>query len=256
MNELMLPFPDSYSDETLVELSERKIQAAEKSLQMISTAAGHLHDLIHNKTLRVRDRQSVVGVIAGHVKDLQSYLGSAADLEQKAHWEQNQVRILNTEIERLRAVMGAGVSNELVGARLLVIEKLISRWWRSCGFSACTVSFSAAYSTSEVRVEFRCHLINEDCDVDHFFDDRTAEAVEQERQAALETLCHSVDICGKGNCRVVCDTTRSRDHLMSLILNKFPQARIWKYHGACHRNVAELRQIEALIPFQSTPEEV
>lgn len=251
----MFERPENASDETIIELDADKKAASIKAAADAYHSLYFLHELIGKDKLSIAMRFSCIGVAEAHINRLKLLLGSKSDEEQEAELNANLLRQANIENHRLREEMGKSVSLEVLGLALYPLQQEVYEWWQKLGFSFMEGEFKGWSSGASLYARLSCYL---DKHASCIEEDQPVTAVAKKRKRIDElALLVDIDTPRNDDPRVM-DTPRSREWIVSQILERFPGTRVseWKSHGVRDRAEGSLRDISVVIPIQSIREPV
>lgn len=176
-------------------------------------------DYVKEKRLKKQVRHNGLGSAEAQLQRLGKLLGRDEDAAQAKAIEKSQVRILNDEINRLRAELGAAFSFDGMAAKLEAMNNAVYEWWKSLGFLTSEGGFYKAYRGFCFKGKFSCYV---DPFASGFAEDEPVTA-KAKKQAVMDKLKAEADISGTGQSdKYLLDTPRNRAWLLGQFDARFP----------------------------------
>lgn len=215
-NELFQQTENSGSDE-IVPLTEDKRVASLAAIDSTVDALKFVRDYVKEKRLKKQVWHNGLAAAESQLQRLGKLLGRDEDAAQAKAIEKSQVRILNDEVNRLRAELGAAFSFDGMAAKLEEMKNAVYEWWKSLGFLTSEGGFYHAYRGFHFKGKFSCYI---DEHASSFAEDAPVTA-KAKKKTVIDKLRAETDIGGRDDKRFL-DTNRNRAWLIAQFDARFP----------------------------------
>lgn len=126
-------------------ITEEQLKKADELLKKLIGSLQFFREELHHDP-RMRDTKTHMGLFESYFRELSPLVSYDTVLEQEALQRFGETRKLHAEVDRLKSLLGKGVTAEGVSAKLQMYDKVVSAWYGALGFQYASLERTTPYA--------------------------------------------------------------------------------------------------------------
>lgn len=229
-----------------MDITKDKESSFLESYNHISLLLKHLKDKVVSGKLDDKDKSTYLSLLENYTADVFEIMDYEKDIKQKIKDRSKKLYDANMTIRELEKQLGQKVSFKDIVYGFEAFVEEIGEWWKEEGFTAFKPFYMSSDKTVEVKLPLTLHR-----EYQHLFRSNSEaenKKLKQKDEDKFKELSHKYDFSGKD----VVDNDKNREKLLSLILNKFPDAMLKSYKTATDvKGNRYIRDISLILSFHN-----
>ena len=229
-----------------MDITKDKKNSFLESYNHIVLLLNHIKGKLISGELDDKEKSTYLSLLESYNADLFEIMEYEKDIKQKIKDRSKKLYNANMTIMELEKQLGQKVSfNDIVyGFEAFMGE--IKEWWKGEGFTAFKPFYMSSDKTVEVKLPLTLHR-----EYQHLFRSNSEaenKKLKQKDEDKFKELNHKYDFSGKD----VVDNDKNREKLLSLILDRFPDAMLKNYKTATDvKGNRYIRDISFILSFHN-----
>lgn len=229
-----------------MDITKDKKNSFLESYNHIVFLLNHMKSRVVSGELDDKKKSTYLSLLENYNADLFEIMEYEKDIKQKIKDRSKKLYNANMTIRDLEKQLGQKVSFNDIVYGFEAYGNEIKEWWKGEGFTAFKSFHMSSDKTVEVKLPLTLHR-----EYQHLFRSNSEaenKKLKQQDEDNFKELSHKYDFSGKD----VVDNDKNREKLLSLILNKFPDAMLKNYKTATDvKGNRYIRDISFILSFHN-----